>query len=202
MGRNINSILKNVSFSNLLSSCCRWVLWGKKSLVFWVCLHFLIYTKPILCFPIFLPATHRALSYHVHFSLFLCLLLLLSVSVQCYGGRKWLYFPRQQVLIFVVATQTWQSLSRIQRLSQEIWKSCSPLARNLLFLRQTAAATPELWHGETLGCSSLFHFPVPSTSRVFILYITSLFSFSWKSFVCWVPPSLLSNPCASLKGLS
>lgn len=150
----------------------------------------------------FLPATHRALSYHVHFSLFLCLLLLLPVSVECRGGRKWLYFPRQQVLIFVVATQTWQSLSRIQQLSQEIWKSCSPLARNLLFLRQTAAATPELWHGETLGYSSLFHFPVPSTSRVFILYITSLFSFSWKSFVCWVPPSLLSNPCASLKGLS
>lgn len=53
MGRNINSILKSASFSNPLSSCCWLVLWGKNGLNFWVCLHVLIYTKPIWHFPFF-----------------------------------------------------------------------------------------------------------------------------------------------------
>lgn len=135
MARNINSTLKNVSSSNLLSSCCRFVWWGKNNLIFWVCLHFVIYTKPIWYSPIFFPATQGALSYHVHSSLFLCLLLLLSVGVECPGGRKLLYFPRQQVLIFVVTTQTCQSLSCTQQLSQKNWKSCSPSARNSHFLK-------------------------------------------------------------------
>lgn len=179
MGRNINSILKSASFSNPLSSCCWLVLWGKNGLNFWVCLHVLIYTKPIWHFPFFFFTSH-SMSPELPHSFFTFSL----PFVECPGGGKWLYFPRLQLLLFVVVTQTWQSLSPIHQ--QGNWKPCPPLARNSLFLKANCSCNTWImawWdfglqlpvpfcHSQHKLCfHSLHHQPVPISMKE--LYVLS-----------------------------
>lgn len=183
MGRNISSILKYVSFSNHLSSFCWLFLWYESKIIFCVCLRFLIYAKDVLVFSrFFYQPVNKPLASTFIFHLLFSSLLLISVSVECPCVKKWDVFP--QATGAYLFGYNIKPTKQLTYLSAIVWEAETFLPFSeyfTFFLREAAAATPELLYGEVTV--PYYVFPLP-TQEMYLFFTSCAHTSFHEIFLC------------------